>query len=305
MNGSMKTTASESNPDAVGCAAVAAPSTAPPRGSAASAASASRRRWVTDAPTRMFHVLFALCFAIAWVTGDSERWRLVHVTAGYTMAGLLGFRVVYGFVGPRSVRWSSFVGRLRGAGAWWRAVRASTGVAAIPWRQGQNLLMAAVTAALMLGVVPLALSGYATYQEWGGEWLAELHEAFANLLLMLVLVHIGLIALASALRRQNQALPMFGGRVAGTGPDVVAAQRRWLALSLLSAAVVFGAWQWVEARAGVDTVRSTQAAESGTRWSNGDGGRKRRHAGGSSRGEQARLRPDGDQAGRRGANRDG
>ncbi|MFO1296120.1 MAG: cytochrome b/b6 domain-containing protein [Rubrivivax sp.] len=198
-----------------------APGTAAQRFTAAAA-----RRWVTDAPTRMFHALFAVSFALAWITGDSEQWRALHVTLGYTMAGLLAFRVVYGFVGPRPARWSSLARRLAGWPSWLRTVTAGLrrGGTAVPWRQGQNLLMAAAMAALMLLLAPLALSGYATYAEWGGrigssagEWLEEVHEAFANVMLALVLLHVGLIALMSIVRRQNQARPMLSGRVPGAG----------------------------------------------------------------------------------------
>lgn len=53
-------------------------------------------------------------------------------------------------------------------------------------RQGQNLLMALVVAALMAVVLPVALSRYASYNEWGGEWLEELHEFSGELFLWLV-----------------------------------------------------------------------------------------------------------------------
>ena len=36
---------------------------------------------------RVFHWLLVLSFAGAFVTAESERWRLVHVTLGYTVAG--------------------------------------------------------------------------------------------------------------------------------------------------------------------------------------------------------------------------
>ena len=62
-------------------------------------------RLVTDAPTRMFHWLFALSFVGAYLTADGERWRLLHVTLGYTMAGLLGFRVLYGLLGHALLAW--------------------------------------------------------------------------------------------------------------------------------------------------------------------------------------------------------
>jgi cytochrome b len=64
---------------------------------------------VWDAPVRIFHWLMVLSFAGAWLTAESERWRLVHVTLGYTMAGLVVFRLVWGVVGTRHARFADFV----------------------------------------------------------------------------------------------------------------------------------------------------------------------------------------------------
>ena len=55
-------------------------------------------RRVVDATTRMLHWLMALSFTVAYITADGERWRLVHVTLGYTLAGLVVARVRFGFV---------------------------------------------------------------------------------------------------------------------------------------------------------------------------------------------------------------
>lgn len=222
-----------------------------PGAAAASPSAAARGRRVTDAPTRLFHLLFASSFALAWATGDSEHWRALHVTLGYTMVGLLGFRLVYGFVGPRPARWSSLAARLSGARAWWSQAKAGLLRGGVPWRQGQNLVMAAVVAALPLLLVPLAGSGYATYAEWGGDWLEEVHEALANAMLALVLVHLGLLALLGVLRRHNVAAPMLTGRVAGPGPDLVPSQRYGLAALLLVAVVAFVAWRWSESPHGL------------------------------------------------------
>ena len=74
----------------------------PANATAQPAPAKTHTRRVTDAPTRMFHWLFALSFAGAYATADGEHWRLLHVTLGYTMAGLLAFRVLYGLLGPRT-----------------------------------------------------------------------------------------------------------------------------------------------------------------------------------------------------------
>ena len=70
---------------------------------------AGRRVLVWDAPVRVFHWLMVLSFAGAYLTAESERWRLLHVTLGYTMAGLVVFRMLWGLVGTRHARFASFV----------------------------------------------------------------------------------------------------------------------------------------------------------------------------------------------------
>jgi cytochrome b len=72
-----------------------------PAAAAPSRAGDVPQRRVIDAPTRVFHWLSALSFLGAYLTADGERWRALHVTLGYTLAGLLAFRVLYGLLGPR------------------------------------------------------------------------------------------------------------------------------------------------------------------------------------------------------------
>ncbi|MGA0612890.1 cytochrome b/b6 domain-containing protein [Caldimonas sp. KR1-144] len=224
------------------------PTTGSMIGSRAPDAPPSRGRRVVDAPMRMFHWLLALSFAGAWLSAESEHWRAMHVTLGYTMAGLLGWRIAYGLVGPRQARLSVLLGKLGGAREWLRSLRQD---GTPRWRPLQNLVMAGAVVALLALVGPLALSGYAVYADWGGEWLEELHELFANALLAVVFAHLAAIVLLSLLRRRNQALPMLTGRVPEPGPDVVRANRRPLATALLAAVLAFGAWQWHEAPGGL------------------------------------------------------
>ena len=234
------------------------PTLHPADASAQPAPAKAPSRRVTDAPTRMFHWLFALCFAGAYATADGEHWRLLHVTLGYTMAGLLGFRLLYGIFGPRTSGLGLLGRKLAGAPAWLRSLPQATSVTQINWRQGQNLLMALAIMLLLALVVPLTLSGYATYNDWGaalggngmGEAMEEVHEFFGNALLLVVLAHIALIAGLSVLRRKNQALPMLTGRVEGKGPDLVNKNRTWLAALLLIATLAFGAWQWQQSPSG-------------------------------------------------------
>lgn len=220
-------------------------------------------RRVVDAPTRMFHWLFALCFIGAYATADGDRWRLLHVTLGYTLAGLLAFRVVYGLVGPRQARLSQLWRKLVGLPAWLRSLQPGSSDP-VNWRQGQNLLMGLAVVALMAVVVPVALSGYATYNDWGGEWLEELHELSGELFLWLVLAHLALVIGLSLVRRKNQALPMWTGRVEGKGPDLAGRNHAWLAIVLLAGVLAFWSWQWQQSPNGLLGSNASDMSRSGS-----------------------------------------
>lgn len=224
------------------------PPSATARSSAAIAGpapSAARGRRVVDAPTRVIHGLLALGFTGAWLTAESDALHALHVTLGYTVALLLGLRLVYGLVGPRHARLSQWWRRLAGAPSWLRGVVATPAASgARPWRQGPNLLMATAVVAMLAMVAPLALSGYATHARLGGDALEDVHEFFAHAMLAMVLLHLSLLALLSVMRRQNPVRPMLTGRIPGPGPDLVRADRRPLAVLLLAAVLGIAAWQW-------------------------------------------------------------
>lgn len=208
-------------------------------------------RRVIDAPTRVFHWLFALSFLGAYLSAEGERWRMLHVTLGYTMAGLLAFRLVYGLVGPRQVRLSALVSKLSGGTAWLRGVWRAPTPGSVNWRQGQNLLMALAVVALMVAVVPVTLTGYASFNEWGGDLLGELHETVGEAFLWLVLAHLGALAVFSLWRRTNLTTPMLTGRTPGRGPDLVKHNHAWLAVLLALAVVAYIAWEWSQAPRGL------------------------------------------------------
>lgn len=211
--------------------------------SGASAPVPTRR--TVDAFTRTLHALLALSFAGAYITAESEIFRLLHVSLGYTLGGLLLARLLWGIWGPRHARWSALWGKLRGLSDWLQGLR--TGQAS--WRQAQNLYMAWTVAAVLLAIAPVVLSGYATYQEWTGEWMEDVHELLANLMLVTVLAHISGVVLLSFLRGRNLAAPMLTGRVEGKGPDLISSNHGILAILLGLAVVSFGLWQWQQSPA--------------------------------------------------------
>ena len=211
--------------------------------STVSASPAEKRVLVWDLPVRVTHWLMALSFAGAWLTAESERWRLVHVSLGWTMAGLIAFRLVWGLVGSRHARFGSFV---RGPAAAWRYLRSLVG-AQPEHHVGHNPAGAlAIVALLGLGIVTVA-AGWATEADVFGGWAEELHEGAAGLMLGLVVLHIAAVVLSSRLHHENLVAAMINGRKAASPGD--ATGRAWRGVGALLLVAVLGFWwlQWRDA----------------------------------------------------------
>ncbi|MBL0143784.1 MAG: cytochrome b/b6 domain-containing protein [Betaproteobacteria bacterium] len=163
---------------------------------------------VWDILLRAFHWSFAACFAGAWLTAESERWRDVHVALGYTMLGLVVFRILWGLVGPRHARFASFV---RGPAAVLRYLKSL--LAGEPEHHVGHNPAGAIVIVLLLALVALAgFSGWAVYNDAGGKWMEESHEFLAGAMLAVVGVHLAGVVVASWLHRENLALAMLTGR---------------------------------------------------------------------------------------------
>ena len=69
---------------------------------------------VWDWPVRLGHWLMVGGFILAWLTSESETFRLVHALSGATVLAVATFRLPWGFIGSRYARFVDFV---RGPGA--------------------------------------------------------------------------------------------------------------------------------------------------------------------------------------------
>ena len=208
--------------------------------------SAAPSTLVWDAPVRVFHWLMAASFAAAYLTAESERWRLLHVTLGYTMAGLVVFRLLWGVVGTRHARFASFV---RGPAAVARYVKGL--IQQQPEHTvGHNPLGALAIVALLGLTLAIAASGWAVYEGVGAEWFEDLHEGAANLMLAVVGAHVAGVLAASWLHRENLVRAMVTGRKAA--PPESGIRSAWRSVAVLMLAAVLGFWwlQWQGAPVG-------------------------------------------------------
>lgn len=193
----------------------------------------ANRILVWDVPTRVFHWLLAASFVGVFVTGDSEKWRDVHVALGYIMLALIAFRFIWGFVGTRYARFSSFAFGPARVVAYLKSLLSGSPEHYVGHNPAGSWVIYGL---LSLGLLSGA-TGYAVYSEIGGEWLEELHELAANGMLALVAVHVGGVLVSSLLHRENLARSMVSGYKKGAGVQGIRRSHWILGTGLLAGAI--------------------------------------------------------------------
>jgi cytochrome b len=191
---------------------------------------------VWDVPVRVFHLCLMLSFLGAWITAEADGWLLVHVTLGVTVLALVVLRIVWGLLGTRHARFADFVRGPRAVWAYLRALLTGQAVASAGHNPAGGL---AIVAMLLLGLL-VPVTGLATLGHWAGDWSEEVHEALAELMLLLVGLHVLGVALASWLHRDKLIAAMVTGYKRGDPAQAIG--RTWWPLGLLLALAVIVFW---------------------------------------------------------------
>jgi cytochrome b len=195
---------------------------------------------VWDVPVRVFHWLLVLSFAGAYITAESERWRQVHVTLGYTLGGLVVFRVVWGFVGTPNARFANFV---RGPSEVWWYLKSM--ITRRPARHlGHNPVGALMVLLFLLSGALIVVTGAAIDNNIGGKGLADWHERTANFMLGLVIAHVIGVMLASSEHRENLISAMFTGKKMPRSPQVTPGVLSGFALVIVVVMFCFWYVEW-------------------------------------------------------------
>lgn len=205
---------------------------------------------IWDLPTRLFHGLFAASFVGAWLSAESDEWLSLHTFFGYLMIGLIGFRLVWGLVGSRYARFSSFLYGPRAGLAYLR--RAMNGQA--PRHLGHNPagsqavfillglgLLASISGLFVQGGeeqqgIAAGVLGYAA-----GNVVKEAHELLANLMLLMVFGHLIGVAFESWQHAENLARSMITGMKKADAGVPAVRSHRLTGLLLVAGVAVFGA----------------------------------------------------------------
>jgi cytochrome b len=83
-----------------------------------------------------------------------------------------------------------------------------------PRHLGHNPAGGAMVVALLTLLAATGLTGYLMTADalWGAKWIEEVHEAFANVTLAFVVLHVLGVLVASFEHRENLIKAMFTGR---------------------------------------------------------------------------------------------
>lgn len=196
---------------------------------------------VWDLPVRLTHWLMVISFFTAYLTTEDDELRWLHISAGYTLAILVGFRLFWGIVGTRYALFTNFV---RGPRAVRRYIRSI--LSGHPEHHvGHNPAGALAIVALLGMAILVTASGWATYRQGDDGWIKEAHELAANLMLAIVGVHVLGVLTGSWLHHENLIGAMFTGRKPGDPAQSIRRSMWLVALILLAVLVEFWWHQWI------------------------------------------------------------
>ena len=205
------------------------------------AASAGVRVW--DLPTRVFHwALVALVVAL-WISAISG-WMTVHYVCGVAALVLVSFRIIWGFLGSTTARFTHFAASPRRVVAYLREVRDGVEVRhaghnpAGGWMVMTFLLLVLAQAGLGLfandefdfkGPLAELVSGKRS------DLLTRVHVFLFDAILVCIWVHVCAISFYALVKRDNLIGPMLHG---SKSPERVPADSRLTFVSTARALLV-------------------------------------------------------------------
>ena len=212
----------------------------------------SSRIRVWDLPTRIFHWSLVLCVLAALVSGQLGGGLMeLHGKIGLAIIGLVVFRLVWGFVGSTYARFLHFFPTASRIKAYLRG----------EWQgEGHNPLGALSVLALLTLLAVQATTGLFSNDDIaftgplldlvGRDWsdrLTGVHHLVSDLLIGLVVLHVGAIVFYVRFKKKNLLKPMVIGWKEGEGQSahggsLVAAV---VALAIAGLAVYGAAGYWL------------------------------------------------------------
>jgi len=211
---------------------------------------------IWDLPLRLFHWSMVCVVSVAALTGFLELtgWLDVHTIAGYALAALLAFRLIWGFFGGHFSRFRTFPLSRDGVIKHLGQVIAKKS----PAHMGHNPTGALMIVVLLLGLIALVLTGLVTLggqEKLGplafitsykiGHFAKELHEIAAFAVVGAIFVHLLGVFIETWVFKHRVIQAMVTGKKATVGKWLIPKHRnaslRRVILSLcVPAALIMG-----------------------------------------------------------------
>ncbi|HEY2891170.1 MAG TPA: cytochrome b/b6 domain-containing protein [Dongiaceae bacterium] len=162
---------------------------------------------VWDPLLRVIHWLLAASVVFALMSDES---RSLHKLAGYLAVALVELRIIWGFLGPQHARFTDFV---KSPGEIFAYLRDLAHLR--PRRYlGHNPAGGAMIVLLFVLILVTAFSGWLSLTDrfFGVGWVEAVHAGGANLLIGLIVLHVGGVIFSSFMHGENLIRAMFTGR---------------------------------------------------------------------------------------------
>jgi cytochrome b len=176
---------------------------------------------VWDFPTRAFHWLLVLTVAVSYVTGGEEGWLfVVHTVSGYAVALLLLFRLIWGVIGSPRSRFRDFAYGRHVVADYIRRLLALNPPRYVGHNPLGGWMVILMLIVLLLTVTTGLFSGekggpsgllWSLSARPGSEGLGDVHEVFANLIVILAVVHVCGVLVDWWLTGENLVSAMISG----------------------------------------------------------------------------------------------
>jgi cytochrome b len=229
----------------------------------------SEKRLVWDLPLRLFHWVLVLSLAASWYTAENSEeyvtvgenvisYTQIHFYLGYWALGLVVFRILWGFVGPKHARFNNFIpGPSRFFTYAGKFLKRDS-----PPAVGHNPMGAWVVVLMLLMIGAQALTGlflidnteiypapfHQTVEAATAGTLGTFHHINFDVLLWIVGLHVLAIVFYRFFKNQNLVGPMFTGyKPASIVPEHEAIKGSELLKAIIVAVVAAGAvWLLLE-----------------------------------------------------------
>ncbi len=145
---------------------------------------------------QLLHASGALTFLIAYLTSDSEAYRIVHVYCGYGFGIIFLIRIILGLF-PNSISLLAIWRRATLGKSIYFDIKNLEINKLLKWQRWYGALMGLIILSMYALVPPMILAGISTYEELGGRWVKKLmentHESLGELYFIVVMIHLGCI----------------------------------------------------------------------------------------------------------------